>query len=132
MKKHLLAILLCFATPVLAADAPRKIDFTTVLLDQDDKPMTECVKADPTDRTKCAEEKPLTLGSVAMQALNVPEQNLSYTDAVKRGQLSIMVYHSPGASLTSEEVSLIKAQLPKRFGPLVVTRAGELLDPMAK
>lgn len=115
-----------------AGDTPRKIDFTQLLLDADDHPFAECVKADPADKTKCAEEKQLTLGYVALQALNSPEQNITYSEAAKRGQLGLMVYRSNGAELTADEITLIKTQLPKRWSPLVVARAVPLLDPVSK
>jgi hypothetical protein len=122
------------STAVFAADAPRKIDFTTVLLDQDDKPMVECLRVDSVDRSKCVEEKTITLGWATFQALNMVDQgdHLNYTDAVKRGQLGLTVLGKSSVELTSEEITLIKTQLAKHYSPLVTTRAVALLDPAAK
>lgn len=132
MKRSLIAaLLLCLTTPVVAADGSRKIDFTQPLLDQDSRPMTECVKLNAVDRSKCDDEKVVTLGYAVFHALNVPEQNVSYTEATKRGQLALNVYRAADVGLSSEEISLIKTQLPKRWSPLVVARAVEILDPIA-
>ncbi len=131
--KFLLALLIALmSSAAVADDAPRKIDFSQVLLDPDGKPLTECVKSDPVDRTKCLEEKTMTLGWASMQALNVPEQNMVYTEATKRGDLGLKVYQSHGVVLTSDEITLIKTQLAKRYSPLVVARAVPLLDPASK
>jgi hypothetical protein len=118
----------------IAADAPRKIDFTTVLMDQDNEPMQECLdpqSAQASDQA-CKSKRPVTLGALAMRALAAPEQGLAAEESLKRGQLALMVYRSPGAELTAEEVSTIKKQMAKFYSPLVVARAFPILDPAAR
>lgn len=115
----------CLATSAFAEEA-RKIDFTTVLLDQDGKPMLEC--ADVGDR-ECKEKKPLTLGAASMRALAAPEQGLDPSASLKRGQLALSVYKSTGSVLTAEDITLIKTQISKIYTPLVSARAFPLLDP---
>jgi hypothetical protein len=51
MKRLILAcFLVAFISPAYAADEPRKIDFTTVLADQDGEPMTECAGCGKSDK----------------------------------------------------------------------------------
>ncbi len=83
MKSPALAAMILAATIISAHAADtRKIDFSQVILDQDDKPIVvlECV--DPTDlvatadgRKDCRNTKPVTytLGIIAQRALNLPE-----------------------------------------------------------
>jgi hypothetical protein len=132
IKSIVLVLFILTCTAAFAADVPRKIDFTQVLLDPDGQPLTDCIKVDEANQNKCIKTKELTLGDVAMQALNVPERDISYTDANKRGQLGLSVYKSTEAVLTSDEITLIKKQLAKRWSPIVVARAIVLLDPAEK
>lgn len=111
----------------LAADAPKRIDFTQVITDQDDKPIVDCLKLKD-DRSGCADEKTLTLGWVSMQALNLAEQGISYSDSLKRGTLALRVVKAADAELSEEEITLIKTQLAKRYSPLVVARAVPMLN----
>ncbi len=137
MKSPALAAMILAATIISAHAADtRKIDFSQVILDQDDKPIVvlECV--DPTDlvamadgRKDCRNTRPVTytLGIIAQRALNLPEQGLDATTAQTRGQLALGVYKSTGAQLISEDVSLIKKQIAKMYAPIIVARAAELL-----
>jgi hypothetical protein len=61
-----------------------------------------------------------------------PVMNLPQDEALKRGQLALSVYKSDGAPLTAEEIALIKKQIAKFFGPIMVVKAFALLDPAAK
>jgi hypothetical protein len=123
-------ILLLALGPAAAADAPRRIDFTSPIIDQDNEPMTECADNPlPKDDRDCKARRVITLGMVALRALTVPEQGLSGEEGLKRGQLALMVYRSPGAELTAEEVSLIKKQIAKFYSSLVIARAFPMLDP---
>lgn len=117
---------LLYVTSAIAADI-HKIDFTQVLIDQDGATMAECV--DPPD---CKAKRDITLGSVAMRSLAAPEQSITPEESLKRGQLALSVYKSPGAELTAEEIALIKKQVAKTYGPLVVARVFPMLDPAVK
>jgi hypothetical protein len=123
---------LLFASTAFAADAPHKIDFTVILLDADNEPMQECAAPERAADGVCKEKRTITLGAVAMRALTAPEQGISGEDSLKRGQLALGVYRSPGAELTAEEIALIKKQVAKFYSPLVVARAFPLLDPAVK
>ena len=133
MKTVIVVALSLVATAALAADAA-KIDFTTVLNDQDGHPLEECIEPmanpplAPVDKA-CTKKQDITLGIVSTRALLTPEQNLQPEDSQKRGQLALSVYRSAGAQLTAEEVALIKKRIAAVYGPLIVARAFPLLDP---
>lgn len=116
----------------LAAEQPRKIDFSIILTDQDDQALYECVKpslATPADSKDCTEKRPITLGMVASRALNAGEANMDLGESVRRGQLAINVAHSSGAELTVEEIALIKKRIAAVWSPIVTARAAAILDP---
>lgn len=126
--KWLLALLIGNA---FAADAHR-VDFTQALIDQDGVVMVECVDPVGAPMSDCKSRREVTLGSVAMRSLASPEQGITAEDSLRRGQLALSVYKSTGADLTVEEIALIKKQVAKTFGPLVVARVFPLLDPAVK
>jgi hypothetical protein len=134
MLRYIIAtVLLAASSAAFGADEPRKIDFQTVLVDQDGKGMTECAD-DPAPKGEevCKVRRPVTLGMLALRALSAPEQNLAQDESLKRGQLALSIYKSASAQLTVEEIALIKKQIAKFFGPVVVARSFSLLDPAAK
>jgi hypothetical protein len=51
------------------ADGARKIDFTQPIIAQDGKPYTQCVKVSD-DKKTCVDSAPVTLGDLALVALN--------------------------------------------------------------
>jgi hypothetical protein len=132
MMRTLPILLACLvATAAVAADNPRKIDFTTVLLDADEAPIQECtdpVSLLPTDPA-CKSKRTITLGLVAERALVAPEQGLSPEDSLSRGVLALRVLHDNGAVLKVDELALIKKRIAAIYGPLIVARSFPLLDP---
>lgn len=124
----LLAGMLLAASVAHAADV-RAIDFTAVLLDQDNEPMSECADAQPDPKQPCKMFRYLTLGTIAMRALAMPEQNLPAEESLKRGQLALRVYRASDAVLETGEIETIKRCIAKAWGPLVVARAFAILDP---
>lgn len=133
MTRFTVALLLASTSFAFAADEPRKIDFTLALTDQDGEAMTECADNPPAKSEEaCKARRLVTLGTVSMRALAFPEQNLSPEESLKRGQLAISIYKSTAAQLTVEETALIKKQISKFFGPIVVLRTFSLLDPAVK
>ncbi len=122
------AIALLLLLPLAGSAAnSRQIDFTVVLLDQEGEPMSEC--ADPPD---CKAKRAFTLGMAASRALLAPEQNLAPEESLKRGQLALSLLKATAAELTAEEIALLKKQIAKAYGPLVVARSFPLLDPAVK
>lgn len=114
--------------PAIAEDA-RKIDFTAVLVDQDNEALKECADPDLKLDQPCKTFRPITLGMVAFRALVTPEAGISQDESFKRGQLGFALYKSTGQQLTAEETALLKRQIARSFGPLVVARAFPILDP---
>lgn len=69
------------------------------------------------------------LGQVALNALNAPDKEpLSLDQAVKRGNLAIMVSDGGEHEVTPEEASLIRSLLPRVWAPVIVARAAKMLD----
>ena len=133
MKKYLLVLLFLSSSAVFAADEPRKIDFTTVLLDPDDKPMSECADDPlPKEARDCVTRRPITLGLIALGALAQYEQGTAPEEVAKRGALGLELYKSTGATLTPEDIVLLKKQIAKRYTPLMAIRAFRLIDPTTK
>lgn len=127
----IVAVLLGTAA-AMAADQPRKIDFSVVLTDQDDKLLNVCITpgiAVDADSKDCTEKRPMTLGFVASRALNAGEPNMDLGESIRRGQLAINVAHSSGAELTVEEIALIKKRIAAVWSPIVTARAAAILDP---
>lgn len=113
-----LATVLTSAPPASAAE----IDFTTPLVQLDGKPFLG------------PDGKPVetTLASVAETALlgsYVDEQNLTGEEKVKRFSLANKIHGNRAASLTTEEVALIKRLIAKSYNPLVVGLSWTILDP---
>lgn len=93
------------------------IDFTSILLDLDSKPLKDG-------------ETIYTLGHVSTNALIVThvDERIDGEEKVKRFMLACKT-KGPAVTLTAEEIALIKKLVGKAYGPLVVGRAWALLDP---
>ncbi|MCV0395482.1 MAG: hypothetical protein K5872_22300 [Rhizobiaceae bacterium] len=75
------------------------------------------------------EESGLTLGKVALAALNAPSREpLSIVEAMKRGNLAIRVAEGGDHEITPEEATLIRGQLPHAWAPVVVAIAAKMLE----
>lgn len=131
------AMYVCFLALILVtilnAPAPAaEVKFATVLLDQDQQPMTDCAKVDD---GKCTMMVPLTLGRLAAHALNQIEQGATPQAIVTRGLLAERVYQAgvPGAKpldLTGAEIETIRLQIVKGgYRPIVIVAAIRVLDP---
>jgi hypothetical protein len=75
---------------------------------------------------------PLTLGKVCEDALiaTLPNDNPDVGEKGRRFFLALKI-HAGTAELTADEVTLVKKVVGLAYGPLVVGRAIELLDPAA-
>jgi hypothetical protein len=121
------------ATTAFAGDEPRKIDFTSVIMDQDDQPLRECTDDPlPKEIRECKAYKSVTLGMIAFRALASAERDVPQDESVRRGHLGLTIYKAAAAQLTAEEITLIKKQIAKNYSPLVVVRAFGILDPAEK
>lgn len=75
----------------------------------------------------------LTLGRAVLEALNTPSgETLTLDMACKRGNLAMLVGLGGSHDITPEEASLMRAQLPFRWSPIIVAQAAAMLDPKEK
>jgi hypothetical protein len=77
---------------------------------------------------------PATLSRVAATALiqaYADEANLDGETKVKRFALAMKVTGAKKLGLAAEEIAVLKERIGKAYGPLIVGRAYQLLDPAA-
>jgi hypothetical protein len=122
-----LGILCALYGPALADS--RKIDFTIVLTDADEQPMSEC--ADPArlaaDDPGCKVKRSVTLGLLAMRALESFEPGTPVDEVKRRGDLGLAVYHATAYELTDADRDLIEKRIAAVLPPLYLSRAHPLL-----
>lgn len=97
-----------------------KINFDTVLKDLQNKAMID------------EKGNPFSLRDAVTNALLLSftdEPNLQGADKIRRFQLATKIQGAKSIDLLAEEIALAKACVGKAYGPLVVGRAYELLDP---
>lgn len=95
-----------------------KLNFSTPILDLEAKPIV-------------AKDKPVTLGSVVIEALMATfpdEANLPGADKVKRFSLGMAVTKGGEQDISVDDVVLLKTLIGKAYGPLVVGRVYELIE----
>lgn len=101
------------------------VDFSTKFTQIDGTPFL--------DANGKPDEKPATLGTVAVNALlaNYPdEQNLPADEKVKRFVLAEKIQvHPTDALINVDDIALIKKLIAKGYPTLVVGQAWRLLDP---
>lgn len=131
MRGFWVALLLLWALPCWAAEDARKVDFTTVLTDEDDKPISECAEQGK-DARDCKVYRPVTIGAIVLRALVAAEPGLAPDDSVKRGGLGLALYKATAAELAPEDIVLIKKQVSRNFNPLLAIRVFRLIDPTVK
>ncbi|MGB8399747.1 hypothetical protein [Bradyrhizobium sp.] len=118
-------------TPASADE--RRVDFTVALLDIDEKPVRECADDPPIrDGRECQSYRNLTLGMVVFRALATPEAGLEPDAAIRRGQLGMGLYKSTEYVLTPEDIVLIKKQVAKIYGPMILLRVARMIDATVK
>lgn len=111
----LLGASLCFG------QAPRTIDFTQQIHGLDGKPING---GDG--------KTPMTLGEVSVNALQVGGQDdskLSGVEKLKMYELAKKIYNNKNATLTAEQITMIKDRIAKYYATIVVGPAFEMLDP---
>jgi hypothetical protein len=115
-----------------------KIDFSAVIKDLEDKPVSEPIYGDEIDddgNKKVIDTKLMTLGSMSKSAL----LNLSENDKNVLGQekfdrciiaekIQKSFKKNEPVNLTSEEITLIKKLIGDMFFPLYVMKAWRLLE----
>lgn len=129
MKTITLAVLLfAFALPAFAADEPKKIDFTQVLM-SDDGPIVDDI-ACPPDRVTGVRpcDTPITLGETVYRALNAPERDMTWEEGLKRSDLARALRKKPDWPLLPADRELVKKQIARVFPfPMTIAAAARLL-----
>lgn len=114
----------------------RTVDMTQVLLDDIGRPAADVSAREgkEEDDPRCAKCPRLTLGRAVAQALFAafPEDRDQAEQKWARAALAQRIKADPKATLTAEEVAVIKRQLGRAFGGVLLMQAYPLLDPNAK
>jgi|ERR1700676_173663 len=124
------AVALCLVTTLaFADDAPRKIDFSTVITNEDGKPFLDCMKFD--DAGKCAETIETTLGRLAATGLSErfpDEKNFGRCRGCQARRASLRVHSAKEVELTVDEIEVIKDCIAKlNYRTTAVYQAWKLL-----
>ncbi len=84
-------------------------------------------KDDPLLKSNSTE--PFCLKDAAIEALLMPEENLSGEEKAKRYLMATRIYANPdGPDFTVEELATIKKVIGRGYGPLVVGQVWEMLE----
>jgi hypothetical protein len=98
-----------------------KVNFSTVLLDLDDKP----IHTSETDKT------PVTLAAVARMAMTSADDPRNPDDAAKKMRLfdTMMLIRKGGVQeITPEQATLIKEKIGMAYNPVIYGRSVALLN----
>ena len=119
---------ICLSSMALAASAA-EVDFSRHILDLDGKdiPMSAAKDAPPLDLA--------TVAGMALLAEPPADPRAPAPDTgdkLRRFDLALRTHGGHVVSLSAEDIALLKAAVSKSYGPLVVGRAFELLDPVKK
>lgn len=128
-----LAVWGCAAAWAGEAKPRHTVDMTQVLLDDSGRPAPD-LSVREEDDPRCAKCPRLTLGRAVAQALFAafPEDKDSAEQKWARAALADRIKADKAAALTVEEVAVIKRQLGKAFGGVLLMQAYPALDPNAK
>jgi hypothetical protein len=116
------------------------VDMTTVLMGEDGRPARDVFAKDPVAKgqedpdPRCEKCPALRLGVAVSHALfaSFPEDHDTPDQKWARAVLAQRVSEEKAAQLTAEEVAVIKRQLGKAYGGIVLMQAFPLLDPNSK
>lgn len=100
------------STSAIAADEPRKIDFTQVVKDLNGNEGVDCAEIKP-DGSGCARIVPMTIGRIAAGALDRADKNIAVPDKIIRAGLAYKIINANNAVLTSDEITMIKTAVGK-------------------
>ena len=123
--------------PAQAGEGKRHaVDMTAVMLDDNGRPAADFSAREEKDEADplCRKCPRLTLGRAVAQALFAafPEDRDTAEQKWARAALAQRVRNDPAAVLTAEEIAVVKKQLGKAFGGVLLMQAYPLLDPNAK
>lgn len=142
------------ALSFLIASPAFAIDYTQVILDEQGCPMhddpnlttirTTATIADPVKCPRAEKMMPpdLTLGLIAYHAMMwvAPDETPGYPGSTpingeqkqERGDLGKRVRNAKDDATTPEELTIIRKQVGKLYGPMIVSEVFPLLNPTAK
>lgn len=133
MKLLVLIFLLC-STSVYAES--RKVDFSIVLKDLDDKPFQWDCEEFNDDKSICKKWRDMTLRLISVTAIirQWPNENMPDVDQVRRALLAQEIYKKNEVALDAKDTDLICVSIAKLvtkggLNSLVTLRAWEILDP---
>jgi hypothetical protein len=111
-------------TSALAADEPRRIDFTQSLMDGD-APIVDDVQC---PNRSCS--TPLTLGNAVYYSRRVPEQGLDFREAVRRDEVATRVREARDWPLLDADRAMIEKMLARLYpSPMFLGAAARILEP---
>jgi hypothetical protein len=134
----IIASIVLSVLPAVAEDAPRKINFQTIIADQDGIPLVDCLKVDDATPNVCAKKSDMTLGRLAMRALTVQypqEAPVTGEDQVHRALLAQEIYKGGEISdLNTKDIDLLCTSIAKFVNKAGLTswatlQAWSILDP---
>jgi len=113
------------------------LNFKIKKLDGSDFDDLELDGIDGKGQPKYKKSKPLTLRKAIADSLTSnykDEQKLDAKKKAERGWLAMRIHShpEPAIDLTAEDVALCKQLIGKRYSPLIVALAWEVLDPNCK
>lgn len=133
-----LVALVLFWPAVGGAQDVKKIDFTTIITNQDGEALKECAQAkDPPLQAECAVFTSITLGMLALRALTVQypnESTVTGEDQIRRALLAEAIYKSASVTLDAKDTTLICDAIAKFVNKtgqnmLITLRAWQIIDP---
>lgn len=125
-------ILAALSVPIvaaIAADEPRRIDFTQQLIDADGATFPDdglCPFDQAMGKRTCATT--LTLGRAAFYALRMNDTNIGWDDAVRRDELARSIRDAKDWPLLSNDKDLIRKLMPRLWPPAIIGAANRQLE----
>lgn len=130
----------CFilaASSAIADDAPRKINFQTIITVDDGLPVQDCIKPDTAAPGGCAQKVDMTLGRLAMHALTIqyPQEAQTGEEQVHRALLAQQIYKGDGVALDSKDTDTLCTAIAKfvnksGLSASATLQAWSIIDPL--
>lgn len=107
-----------------------KIRLDHVLIDLEGEKLIERRKTKEKDESgkPVIKEIELTLGKIGANALMTPVEKDTGDEKAAKGSLAMKIYSAGEIDLSIDELKLLKDNIDRCYGPLVITQARELLE----
>jgi len=115
-----------------------RLDFSAPINGYDDKPIkvSNAAPADPERGIEAREAEFMTLGTMAIQALNTiseQDKNMPAEQKVHRATLSVLIHKAMKedgfVNVDQKDIVMMKDQMNTIYAPLPLMRAFEIFDP---